>query len=80
MNVMGHGSGPPRASDTLITDAIVAGWTGRDLAAVEHHVRELEKLGVRRPASTPEFYRVVGSPVRPDRSSEFPGEGRLNPT
>jgi hypothetical protein len=41
-----------------IDDAIVAGWTGRDAAAVEKHIRELEALGVKRPASTPIFYRV----------------------
>jgi len=41
-----------------IDDAIVAGWTGRDSAAVERHIRELEALGVKRPAMTPIFYRV----------------------
>jgi hypothetical protein len=47
-----------RRSDVAIDDAIIAGWTGRDPAAVEKHVRELEALGVKRPASTPIFYRV----------------------
>jgi hypothetical protein len=41
-----------------IDDAIVAGWTGRDAAAVEKHIKELEALGVKRPATTPIFYRV----------------------
>jgi hypothetical protein len=41
-----------------IDDAIVAGWTGRDAAAVEKHITELEALGVRRPVTTPIFYRV----------------------
>lgn len=41
-----------------IDDAVVAGWTGRDPAAVEKHIRELEALGVKRPATTPIFYRV----------------------
>jgi len=41
-----------------IDDAIVAGWTGRDPEAVEKHIRELEVLGVKRPATTPIFYRV----------------------
>jgi hypothetical protein len=41
-----------------IDDAIVAGWTGRDPVAVEKHIKELEALGVKRPASTPIFYRV----------------------
>jgi Protein of unknown function (DUF2848) len=41
-----------------IDDAIVAGWTGRDPAAVEKHIAELEALGVKRPVTTPIFYRV----------------------
>lgn len=37
---------------------IVAGWTGRDTAALEHHIEELAKIGVPRPSSTPVFYRT----------------------
>jgi Protein of unknown function (DUF2848) len=40
---------------------VIAGWTGRDLAAVEAHIRELEAIGVKRPATTPVFYRVAAS-------------------
>jgi hypothetical protein len=40
--------------DTLI----VAGWTGRDAAAVEAHIAELAAVGVRRPSTVPCFYRV----------------------
>lgn len=38
--------------------AIVAGWTGRDPVALEHHIVELEKEGIPRPKQVPEFYRV----------------------
>jgi hypothetical protein len=41
-----------------VETAIIAGWTGRDLAALEAHMAELEELGVRRPSSAPIFYRV----------------------
>ncbi len=41
--------------------AIIAGWTGRDPAAVEKHIKELEELGVRRPTSAPIFYRIAAS-------------------
>jgi hypothetical protein len=44
-----------------ISALVVGGWAGRDKAAMEHHIRELEALGVRRPASTPVFYRVAAS-------------------
>jgi hypothetical protein len=40
---------------------IIAGWTGRDPEHVERHIRELEAIGVKRPARTPEFYRVSPS-------------------
>lgn len=40
--------------DTLI----VAGWTGRDTAALTHHIEELAALGVPRPSSVPVFYRT----------------------
>jgi len=36
-----------------IHSLVVAGWTGRDVAAVEKHIRELEAIGVKRPKSTP---------------------------
>lgn len=40
--------------DTLI----VAGWTGRDTAALQHHIDELAAIGVPRPSSVPVFYRT----------------------
>lgn len=49
------GGATRRASiDTLIA----AGWTGRDRAAVEHHIAELAAVGVQRPTSVPCFYRL----------------------
>lgn len=48
------GASRPVHIDTLI----VAGWTGRDTAAVEHHIAELAALGVQRPRTVPCFYRV----------------------
>jgi hypothetical protein len=37
---------------------IIAGYTGRDRAAIDEHILELEKLGVAPPPSVPTFYRV----------------------
>src|SRR5215467_15398891 len=51
-------AGAVMAREVGIDDVIVAGWTGRDAAAVEKHITELEALGVKRPATTPIFYRV----------------------
>src|SRR5947208_11284791 len=36
---------------------IIAGWTGRDEAALRHHIEELAAIGVPRPSSIPVFYR-----------------------
>ncbi len=37
---------------------IVAGWTGRDAAAVQHHIDELAALGVPAPSQVPVYYRA----------------------
>jgi hypothetical protein len=50
-----------RATEVAIERAIVAGWAGRDRAAVEEHIGELAALGVPRPSSVPVFYRVSAS-------------------
>ncbi len=36
---------------------IVAGWTGRDEAALNHHIEELAAIGVPAPTTVPVFYR-----------------------
>jgi hypothetical protein len=41
-----------------ISQLVIAGWTGRDEAALKKHIRELEAIGVKPPKSTPIFYRV----------------------
>ena len=47
---------------------IVAGWTGRDEAALNHHIEELAAIGVPRPSSVPVFYRnAVTNVVQTDR-------------
>jgi len=37
---------------------VIAGWTGRDEAALRKHIKELEEIGVKPPKTTPIFYRV----------------------
>lgn len=44
-----------------VDHAVIAGWTGRDKAALEAHIRELAALGVAPPASTPIYYRVAAA-------------------
>ncbi len=40
-------------------EIVIAGWTGRDEAALRKHIKELEEIGVKPPKSTPIFYRVA---------------------
>ncbi|WP_371225417.1 DUF2848 domain-containing protein [Roseovarius sp. 2305UL8-3] len=47
--------------DAPIEQVIVAGWTGRDPDAVQHHIDELAELGVAPPSQVPLFYRVSNS-------------------
>ena len=44
-----------------IGTVVVAGWAGRDEAALRHHIEELAAIGVPRPSSVPVFYRVAAS-------------------
>lgn len=42
-----------------VTRLVIAGWTGRNAAAISQHIEELEHLGVPRPSSVPLFYRTA---------------------
>jgi hypothetical protein len=66
-------SGGALPLDIAIRDLIIAGWTGRDPAAVEAHIKELAELGVAAPKSTPIFYRVSASLLTPANSIQVIG-------
>jgi len=53
---------------------VIAGWTGRDVSALEKHIRELEALGVKRPKSTPIFYRVAAGLLTTGEAIEVLGD------
>ena len=44
-----------------VRQLVIAGWTGRDAASTEAHIRELEAIGVPRPAAVPTFYRAAAT-------------------
>jgi hypothetical protein len=52
-----------------IRSLIIAGWAGRDAAAIEHHIEELAAIGVPRPSTTPLYYRVAAQTL--SQSSEL---------
>jgi hypothetical protein len=50
--------GEPERIEVAVHTLVVAGWTGRDEAALRHHIEELAAIGVPRPSSVPVFYRI----------------------
>lgn len=56
-----------------VGQAIIAGWTARDVAAMEHHIVELEAIGVPRPKRTPMYYRVGARRITTDGRIEAVG-------
>jgi hypothetical protein len=68
-----HGKAGPTRRNVQIDHLVIAGWTGRDKAALEKHIAELEAIGVRRPATTPIFYRAAAARLTTDDSIEALG-------
>ena len=66
------------AAEALVPDRVenlvIAGWTGRDVAALERHIAELAAIGVKRPRTTPIFYRVAASLLTTGSTIEVLGE------
>jgi len=54
----GHAKGGVERVAVEIEDLVIAGWTGRDVAALNHHIEELKAIGVQPPSSVPLYYRV----------------------
>ncbi|MDO5612538.1 MAG: DUF2848 domain-containing protein [Paracoccus sp. (in: a-proteobacteria)] len=52
---------------------VVAGWTGRDAAAIAHHIEELAALGVKPPSVTPLFYRASATLLTHDARIQVVG-------
>ena len=57
-----------------IDDLVIAGWTGRDVAALEHHVEELKAIGVQPPSKVPLYYRVAASLLTQGNSIQVVGD------
>jgi hypothetical protein len=47
--------------DLPVQDLVLGGWTGRNQADIEAHVKELEALGIQAPGEFPVFYRVAST-------------------
>lgn len=67
-------TGGPEPEHFDIDTLVIAGWTGRDLKAIEHHIEELEAIGVPRPSAIPLFYRVASQQLSQASTIEVLGE------
>lgn len=54
---------------------IVAGWTGRNMSAVQEHIDELAELGVAPPSTVPLFYRVASQMLTQQNTVEVLSTG-----
>jgi hypothetical protein len=57
-----------------IEELVIAGWTGRDVAALNHHIEELKAIGVQPPSKVPLYYRVAASLLTHADSIEVVGD------
>ena len=53
----------------------VAGWTGRNAQAVQHHIDELAAIGIAPPTQVPLYYRVSNALLTQDNIVQVLGEG-----
>lgn len=66
-------SGPARTLEARIDQFVIAGWAGRDRAAIEHHIDELAAIGVPRPSAVPLYYRVAANQLTQDGAIQVVG-------
>lgn len=60
--------------DVEIKELIIAGWAGREQAAIDEHIEELKEIGVTPPSSTPLFYRVAANQLTTAADIQVLGE------
>jgi len=51
-------SATPATLSVVPVQFVIAGWTGRNAEAIEHHIQELAALGIARPSQVPLYYRA----------------------
>lgn len=67
-------AGAVRTAEVDVRNLVVAGWAGRDRAAIEHHIEELAAIGVPRPSSVPLYYRVAYNQLTQDERVQAVGD------
>lgn len=57
-----------------IDNVYIAGWTGRDKSAVDHHIQELAAIGIAPPSAVPLYYRVANDQLTLSNQIEVLGD------
>ncbi len=70
-----HDEAGARDIEVPVSVIVIAGWSGRDRAAVEAHIEELKEIGVAPPSQTPLYYRVGASLATQAGRIQVLGEG-----
>jgi hypothetical protein len=65
--------GATRELTVPVSQAVIAGWTGRDPVARDKHIAELAAIGIAPPASTPIYYRCAARRLTTADSIECTG-------
>ncbi|MGH6611978.1 MAG: DUF2848 domain-containing protein, partial [Burkholderiaceae bacterium] len=60
--------------DVRVREFVIAGWSGRDRSAVEHHIEELAAIGVPRPSTVPLYYRASQTLLTQDEEIQILGD------
>jgi hypothetical protein len=69
-----HGVSTSHTSVFHPTKVVIAGWTGRNREAIDHHIEELAAIGVPRPSTVPLYYRVGISCLTQAQSIQVVGD------
>ena len=68
------GSGSSQPLSLAASRLVIAGWTGRDAAAIAHHIHELQAVGVPAPSTVPLYYRAGAMLLTQDATIEELGD------
>ena len=60
--------------ELTIEHLYVAGWTGRNIDAVDHHIKELAAIGIAPPSQVPLYYRVSNGLLTQDKNIDVVGD------
>ena len=70
----GHAKGAVESVTVDIENLVIAGWTGRDVTALNQHIEELKAIGVQPPSRVPIYYRAAAQMLTQAQSVQVLGD------